>query len=273
MSPERLTLRAPGKLNLFLEVLGKRPDGYHELRTVMVPVSLFDELTLRRRRRGSRVTFDPPLAGPNTVERAVALARRAAGWRGGVQIHVRKRIPLGAGMGGGSADGAMALVGLDRLLRLGLDRSALGALAARIGSDVPFFLAGGPALCAGRGERVTPLKIDRAWRFTIVHPPFACSTAEIYRRLKLARGPRRRVDPFLRSLARGRLRPFNRLEATAFALYPALRRLRRALGPGACMTGSGSALFVPGRPRLRLRPDSAKIHRVRLLRTFDPWDE
>lgn len=250
-----MILRAPAKLNLFLEVLGRRPDGYHELRTVMAPISFYDDVRLRRARR-NRITFDPPVPGRTTVHRALQLLRRRL--RGGVEIHVTKRIPMGAGLGGGSSDGAATLVGLNRLFRLGLDRETLMDLAAKIGSDVPFFLAGGPALCAGRGERVTPLRLPRAMAFDVVMPDLFCSTPEIYRRLRL-RGPRRRVDDFLRSLAVGRPRFFNRLEAPAFALYPKLARLRRALGPDARMTGSGAALFrtagrrrVPGSWRVRV---------------------
>lgn len=249
-----MLLRAPAKLNLFLEVLGKRPDGYHELRTVMVPISLYDDVQLRRART-TRIEFDPPVPGRTTVHRALSLVR--ARFRGGVEIRVTKRIPMGAGLGGGSSDGAATLVGLNRLFRLGLDRDTLFDLAARIGSDVPFFLAGGPALCAGRGERVTPLRLPRPMRFDVLMPDCFCSTPEIYRRLRL-RGPHRRVDEFLLSLADGRPRFFNRLEEPAFALYPKLARLRRALGPDARMTGSGAALFrtagrrrVPGAWRVR----------------------
>jgi 4-diphosphocytidyl-2-C-methyl-D-erythritol kinase len=269
-----LVLPAPAKLNLFLEVLGRRPDGYHELRTVMAPVSLFDRLEIRAARAGTRVTFDPPLPpGPDTVTRAVAELRRAAGWRGGVRLHVAKRIPLGAGLGGGSADGAAALVGVNRLMKLGLDRARLAELAARVGSDVPFFLAGGPALCAGRGERVTPLTIRWPSRFLLAMPPCSISTAELYRRLgpELS-GPRRPVERFLADLAARRWRPFNRLEAPAFRLQPAVRRLRRALGPGALMTGSGAACFAPAPRPLSRRPESVRLWRVRLLRSIPGWD-
>ena len=251
-----MLLRAPAKLNLFLEVLGKRPDGYHEIRTVMVPVSLYDDVRLRRAKR-TRITFDPPVPGRTTVHRALDLVRRRTRFRGGVEIHVTKRIPMGAGLGGGSSDGAATLIGLNRLLRLRLDRDTLFALAARVGSDVPFFLAGGPALCAGRGERVTPLRLPRAMTFDVVMPDLFCSTPEIYRRLRL-RGSPRRVDEFLLGLAAGKPRFFNRLEGPAFKLYPKLARLRRALGGDARMTGSGAALFrtarrtrVPGAWRVR----------------------
>lgn len=270
-----LTLRAPAKLNLFLEVMGKRPDGFHELRTVMVPISLFDDVRFRRIRSGTRVTFDPPRRGATTVGRAVALIRRRTGWRGGVWIHVTKRIPEGSGLGGGSADGAAVLVGLNRMARLGLAREELSALAARIGSDVPFFLARGPALCAGRGVRVTPLKLERSLRFMVVKPHVSISTADVYGRLRPTRGPRRPVDAFLRALAGGRIEGalFNRLEGPAFALYPPLRRLRRSLGRGALMTGSGSAIFALKERTLRPRFNSARIWNVTLLKNGPGWDE
>src|SRR6185436_5917586 len=148
MAPRSVQLRCPAKLNLFLEVLRRRPDGYHELSTVMVPISLFDTLTVREAKKFSLEVDGPPLPGTNTVEkayRAVAKRRKIPG----VRATLAKGIPAGSGMGGGSSDAAAMIEALDRLFDLGLDRHEV---AAEIGSDVNFFLERGPALCTGRGE-------------------------------------------------------------------------------------------------------------------------
>lgn len=244
-----VTLRCPAKLNLFLEILGKRPDGYHELSTVMAPVSLYDTLTLRESKTFALEVDGPPLPGTNTVEkayRAVAKRRKIPG----VTARLVKGIPAGSGMGGGSSDAAAMIEGLDRLFDLGLDRHAV---AAEIGSDVNFFLERGPALCTGRGEKVAPIKAGPELHAVILWPGFSLSTAAVYGRVRefLTPTPRPVID-FLNSFAREGPRGleaelFNRLEDAAFALHPELEALRRRLAGllpnGARMTGSGSALY------------------------------
>ena len=245
----RIRLECPAKLNLFLEILGRRPDGYHDLSTVMVPIDLCDTLEVSEG-RGFRLEVEgPPLPGTNTVEkayRAVARRRRIPGAR----ARLRKGIPAGSGMGGGSSDGAAMIEALDRLYDLGLDRHEV---AAEIGSDVNFFLERGPALCTGRGERVAPIATRARIHAVVVWPGFPLSTARVYRRARqFLTSPRRDVIDFLNKLDRGdseALAPamFNRLEAAAFDLHPGLARARRRLEKlpvaGARMTGSGSALF------------------------------
>src|SRR6185295_11390869 len=152
MPPRLVRLRCPAKLNLFLEVLGRRPDGYHELSTVMAPVGIYDTLTVREARRFTLEVDGPPLPGTNTVEkafRAVQKRRKIPGAR----VTLVKGIPAGSGTGGGSSDAAGMIEALDALYDLGLDRHEV---AAEIGSDVNFFLERGPALCTGRGEKVAP---------------------------------------------------------------------------------------------------------------------
>jgi 4-diphosphocytidyl-2-C-methyl-D-erythritol kinase len=245
----KVTLRCPAKLNLFLEVLGQRPDGYHELSTVMAPVALYDTLTLTEAKRFTLEVDGPPLPGTNTVEKAwsaVAKRRKIPG----VRAQLVKGVPAGSGMGGGSSDAAAMIEGLDRLFDLGLDRHEV---AAEIGSDVNFFLERGPALCTGRGEKVAPVASGPELHAVILWPGFSLSTAAVYRRVRefLTRTPRVVID-FLNSFARegpGGLEAvqFNRLESAAFALHPelgALRaRLTEMLPNGARMTGSGSALY------------------------------
>jgi len=244
-----VTLRCPAKLNLFLEVLGKRPDGYHELSTVMAPVALYDTLTLTPAKRFTLEVDGPPLPGTNTVEKAwhaVAKRRKIPG----VRARLVKGVPAGSGMGGGSSDAAAMIEGLDRLFDLGLDRHEV---AAEIGSDVNFFLERGAALCTGRGEKVAPIASGPELHAVILWPGFSLSTAAVYRRVRefLTRTPNLVID-FLNSFARegpGGLEAvlFNRLESAAFALHPELAALRARLAEvlpnGARMTGSGSALY------------------------------
>ncbi len=242
-------IRCPAKLNLFLEVLGRRPDGYHELSTVMAPVELFDTLTVREAKGFVLEVDGPPLPGTNTVEkayRAVAKRRKIPG----VRARLVKGIPAGSGMGGGSSDAAAMIEALDELFDLGLDRHEV---AAEIGSDVNFFLERGPALCTGRGEKVAPIASGPELHAVIYWPGFSLSTAAVYSRVRefLTRTPRIVID-FLNSFGREgpeKLRRvlFNRLEDAAFALHPELAALRarmeELLPYGARMTGSGSALY------------------------------
>jgi 4-diphosphocytidyl-2-C-methyl-D-erythritol kinase len=230
-------LPCPAKLNLFLEVLGRRPDGYHDIATVMVPVDLCDTLEVREARRFSLEVEGARLPGLNTVEkawRAVAKRKRIPA----VRARLVKRIPAGSGLGGGSSDGAAMIETLDVLFDLGLDRHEV---AAEIGSDVNFFLERGPALCTGRGEITLPLASLPPLHAVIVWPGFSLSTASVYARVLPVPPPRSALE-FLDSFA-----PlFNRLETAAFALHPELaaiwKRLRKYL-PEARMTGSGSALY------------------------------
>jgi len=244
-----VTLRCPAKLNLFLEIHGRRPDGYHELSTVMVPVGIYDTLTLTPAKKFTLEVDGPPLPGMNTVEkayRAVAARRKIPG----VRARLVKGVPAGSGMGGGSSDAAAMIEGLDRLFDLGLDRHEI---AAGIGSDVNFFLERGPALCTGRGEKVAPIASGPELHAVILWPGFALSTAAVYGKVRqfLTKSPRLVID-FLNSFG-GEGPPglrkvlFNRLESAAFALHPELDALRRRLAEllphGARMTGSGSALY------------------------------
>jgi 4-diphosphocytidyl-2-C-methyl-D-erythritol kinase len=206
--PERraeLTLPAPAKVNLYLELLGRRADGYHELLTVMQTVDLCDEVTVALRPRAPdcpagqpdvRLRLRTPAAGVppgpgNLAVRAALslLARAGAAGDVGVDLALAKRIPAGGGLGGGSSDAAAVLVALNRLLGEPVDAPALHALAAGLGSDVPFFLVGGTALCTGRGERVRPLAPPRPFGLTLLLPPFPTSTAAVYAALQQAPPP------------------------------------------------------------------------------------
>jgi 4-diphosphocytidyl-2-C-methyl-D-erythritol kinase len=250
-------VQAFAKINLSLRVLGTRADGYHELRTIFQSIALHDTLTIRRLRGGAlRVTCnDPrvPIDRVNLVWRAAEAAWKAGGHRGaprGVHIDLAKRIPLEAGLGGGSSDAAATLRALARLWRV--DPARVPRIAADLGADVPYFLEGGTALGLERGDVVYPLvDYPHAW-VVLVLPPFGVSTANAYAwfdqdRRGLA-SSRKKGSPFSGPLAKKGYGPFfNDLEACVARRHSEIARivsaLRRAGASHAAMSGSGSAVF------------------------------
>lgn len=253
---------APAKLNLFLEILGRRPDGYHELETLMVAVDLYDTLTFADDPSGQIVLTcdDPglPAGRDNLVVKAAELLKEASGCSRGASITLEKQIPVRAGLGGGSSDAAAALVGLDRLWGLQTPGAELDALAGALGSDVAFFLHGPAAVGRGRGERVESVGLDRRLDFVLVIPPIGVSTADVYQNLEREQTPPERprpIGPVLEALAHGGPADlggclYNRLQPTAERLRPELSRVRDALAElcpsplgGCLMSGSGSAYF------------------------------
>ena len=256
MAEPALTLRAHAKVNLDLRVLGLLPDGYHEVRTVLQSLRLHDTLTFTRCPGPFRIDCDDPAVPTdehNLIWRAadalrqIAAPRRAA--LADLQVRVVKRIPARAGLGGGSADAAVTLLALTRLWRLELDLVDLARVASRLGADVPFFLAGGTALGAGRGDDVSPLAEPPPTSVVVITPPFGVSTPDAYRWFDLDGRPRptrvvRRAIPDWPAWA-AELR--NDLEAPVVRRHPAIGRMVRALtalGAGhAAMSGSGSAVF------------------------------
>jgi 4-diphosphocytidyl-2-C-methyl-D-erythritol kinase len=266
-SEVELVVEAPAKLNLFFEVLGKRADGYHEIETLMCPIGIYDTLYFREgpgeqlELRCQRVQGaggptghkgeELPEGPENLVLRAVELLRQQAGVKRGATLRLVKRIPIAAGLGGGSSDAAAALVAANEAWGLGHSRQELARLAARLGSDVPFFLAGGAAICCGRGEQIAQLPVATGLSFVVVYPPEGLSTAAVYARCQPARRPRRLaglVDAlFSGDVGRtGRLL-FNRLRPAAEALSPWIARLQRQLAKEDClgheMSGSGTCCF------------------------------
>jgi 4-diphosphocytidyl-2-C-methyl-D-erythritol kinase len=279
---------APAKVNLYLEVLAKRADGYHEIATLMVAVSLYDSLAFKEEASGEiRLHCDSaelPTGPDNLVVRAAALLKERTGCSRGACIGLSKRIPLAAGLAGGSSDAAATLTGLNRLWRLGLTTPELMRLASKLGSDVAFFFATPAAWCTGRGEQVAPLSLGRPLWFVLACPPFGLSTAEVYRGVVVPDHPRPGAE-LRQSVADGNVedigrRLFNRLQPVALGLCPALaEELARLaeLGPaGQAMSGSGTSLFALCRdPRearriageLRARPNEGMNPRVFIVRT------
>jgi 4-diphosphocytidyl-2-C-methyl-D-erythritol kinase len=253
-----IALRAPAKINLCLRVLGRRPDGYHDLESVFQMVGLYDAVALRPRRSGIVVTVDgaslPTGPGNLAYEAAAALAREAGGSRG-VAIHLAKRIPLGAGLGGGSSDAATVLMGLNRLWKLDWSRARLADLGAALGSDVPFFFFGPTAWVTGRGERVLPapaLRPSQAgpvlpWA-VLVNPGFAVSTKRIFEALGLTNdGEADRMPRFPEVPPAAPWSIPNDLERVTAATYPVVEEMKtRLLKAGASvarMSGSGATVF------------------------------
>lgn len=254
-----MRIRTPAKVNLYLRVLGRRKDGYHLVDTVMVPVSLYDELEIRRPRSGQageghlRVFCDHPLVPSgrrNLVYQAASLLLREKQVQFPVHIRIRKRIPVGAGLGGGSSDAAATLLGLNRLFRLGCTRAELSALAATLGADVPFFIYRRPARARGIGERLRPLASIAPLWIVILYPGFPLSTRWVYQNLpfKLTKHIENTSINFSwkdpRELTRGLV---NDLEKVAICRYPRIGFLKQRLieegAFGALMSGSGSSVF------------------------------
>ena len=277
-----MTIAAYAKVNFTLEVLGVRPDGYHDLRSVVVPVSLADEVvlepadgvTLAVRGDGGRGAEKDNLA-----VRAVRLMQRVSGRKDGVAITLEKRIPVGGGLGGGSADAAAVLNGLNEMWGLGIPRRDLASLGAEIGSDVPALVLGGAVLMEGRGERVAPLfplpSSLVTFHLVLANPGIFCSTPEIFKafdaplpnrpeifyniRLAMQSGDGAAVSRALQ----------NDLAATAMRLHPEIGAVRRRLETAGClgasMSGSGATVFGVAR-------DAAEAGRIaRTLEAVGLW--
>jgi 4-diphosphocytidyl-2-C-methyl-D-erythritol kinase len=264
-------LRAAAKVNLTLEVLGKRADGYHEIATVMQAIDLSDRITLDDADDlGLRCdSAAVPTDKGNLAWRAAAALRDAAGTESGVRITLDKRIPVAAGLGGGSSDAAGVLLGLNRLWRLQWPLERLDEVAATLGSDVPFFLRGGAALASGRGEKVEPLK-GRSMALVLVNPRFPSSTAEMYGRLTPAMysdgaATRTLAGGLGRSAARIAGTLYNGMEAAAAAVFPQIVQMRAALmaagALGALMSGSGPTVFGVARSYEQARQIRARVAR------------
>jgi 4-diphosphocytidyl-2-C-methyl-D-erythritol kinase len=257
------------KVNLLLNILGKRADGFHELETVMHPVPLSDHLSFERKGASLQLSCsDPrlPVDSKNLIFQAASHFAKAAGLptSEGVRIHLQKNVPMAAGLGGGSANAAVTLLALNELFGGPLPSRKLGELAASLGSDVPFFLQSGPALATGRGEIIQSLNAFPAMHgicFVLVHPGFGISTPWAYQ--QLANFPtavngspgraQRLIDLLQTSLAAAGKEFYNSLEAPALRKYPLLALFQeffRENGADATlMSGSGSATFalIPSR--------------------------
>ncbi len=263
-----LEKNSPCKVNLLLNILGKRPDGFHELETIMQPVNLCDRLAFTRGGSGITLTCSEPTLptdASNLVYRAAAAFLAQAKIADGVTIHLEKKIPMAAGLGGGSGNAATTLLALNELFGSPLTLAQLDAIAASLGSDIPFFLQDKPALAVGRGEKVTSLAPFAALRgaaFLLIHPGFGIATAWAYKELArfpaALNGDRGRAEKLVSLLNTADLAVagtefYNSLEAPALDKYPLLalyQEFLRANGAAAAlMSGSGSTTFAIARSK------------------------
>jgi 4-diphosphocytidyl-2-C-methyl-D-erythritol kinase len=258
----QVELNSPCKVNLILNILGKRPDGFHELETVMQPVPIFDRLSFEK--GGSDVALtcnnpELPTDSGNLVFRAAELFRETAKIKDGVRIHLEKRIPLAAGLGGGSGNAAITLVGLNEIFGSPFSPADLDSLARLLGSDVPFFLQDRPALGVGRGEQVKSLEPFPALRgksLILIHPGFGVSTAWAYKNLPkypaasngTAGRAARLAANLSTSLAAAAPDFYNSLEAPVLEKFPLLAIFQEFLRVNGAsvvlMSGSGSTTFA-----------------------------
>jgi 4-diphosphocytidyl-2-C-methyl-D-erythritol kinase len=282
-SGSSIEVRAPAKLNLFLEILARRADGYHEIETLMVGVDIFDTLTFSpcdgsdlrldcrwvsgqqarqvAQRRESAYTphsslGELPQGNDNLVLQALERLRLRAAVQFGAWISLRKRIPSAAGLGGASSDAAAVLVAANAAWNLGWSHEQLSAVAAELGSDIPFFLGVGSrgnfaAICRGRGERIEPLQGIPKMYFVVVRPPVGLSTAGVYRNCRIVERPKR-LQTLLAAACRGDVAAVgrnltNRLQDAAECLSPWIERMRREFSRFDClghqMSGSGTSYF------------------------------
>lgn len=249
-------LKSPAKINWFLQVLGKREDGYHDIKSVMQGISLYDELALDH---ADSIEVETDLEVPmedNIVYKAASLLRKHTACRKGAKISLKKNIPVGAGLGGGSSNAAYTLSGLNMLWGLGLSKKELISIGGEIGSDVPFFLGGPAALVEGKGEKIEPLKITASIALLLVKPRISVSTAWAYSAYDLL-GEKLTNKPFdiklfcralnERDFASIGFMLYNDLEDVVTSRYPVIREIKHGLlNTGAvisAMSGSGSVVF------------------------------
>lgn len=280
--------KAPAKINLSLDVIGRRDDGYHELETVMTTIDLADRIELSKA-AGPAIRVESsspfiPTDSDNLVYKAAALLQKRCGVTEGVSIYIEKKIPVAAGLAGGSSDAAAALRGLNRLWRLGLSADELSELGAEIGSDVPFCLYGGTALVTGRGEKVTPLRTPPPCWVVLAKPPISVSTKEVFQSLSLADITRRpKTAEMVEAIEQHHYKTMcrltrNVLEQVTMKLYPEValyKQMTARFGADAVlMCGSGPTVFAlmrqeSGVKRLvnALRGFCREVYAVRLLGT------
>jgi len=245
---------SPAKINLHLEVLEKRSDGYHEIQTLLQRVDLSDEMEIHPGGRGIRLIPEGETVPPgmeNLACRAAWIFCRETGIREDLEIRIRKRIPVAAGLGGGSSNAAAVLAALNALFRTGMDSGTLMGLGARLGADIPFFIFQKPALARGKGERLSAVGMPEGLGFLLLVPPFRISTPWSYETFDRLTGGKRKTGTPLRAsystLADLLAVLKNDLEIPALSRYPEIGRMKDVLlrqgARGVLMSGSGPVTF------------------------------
>ena len=280
--------KAPAKINLSLDVLRKREDGYHEVEMIMTMVDLADRLEMEELPRDTIIISSQagyiPLDEKNLAFQAAKLIKERYGVKKGVYIHLDKRIPVSAGLAGGSTDAAATLRGLNRLWDLRIPLGELRGLGEELGSDVPFCVTGGTAVARGRGEKLTPIGSPPPCWVVLVKPPINVSTADVYGRFRVDRIERRpRTEDLLRAIDEGNFAAMcdalgNVLEDVTIPMHPEVRYIKESMlrlgADGALMSGSGPTVFALVQKESRLariynglRGFCREVHVVRLLST------
>lgn len=246
-----LRLKSPAKLNLRLEILRRREDGYHELRTVLQKISLNDTLSISlKNEKGISITTnhpDLPLGKRNLVYRAAQMILKESEYKGGLRIDIRKVIPLGAGLGGGSSNAATTLKALNQILEIGLPTKELMKMGLDIGADVPFFLLEGAAVATGIGERLKKIELPDLW-YVLINPNFEVSTRWAYQNFVLTkRHFHFNLQGFVKTPEEISRVLWNDLEGVVSHKYPQIEGMKKMLlsagALGALMTGSGPTVF------------------------------
>lgn len=250
-----MKIQAPAKINIYLEVVNRRKDGYHNIESIMQTVSLFDRITINP--AAEKLTLkcnikDLPVDQSNLALKAAILLKNELKIKNGADIYLEKSIPMGAGLGGGSSDAAAVLKGLLHVWRQKLSNEKLLEIAEKLGSDVPFFLFGGTAIARGKGEKLEKLtKIQNA-NILLVNPGFGVATKTVYKNLQFPLTKKQKINRIL-GLFKGSgpqaqwgNAMFNRLEDVVLPMYPDIRRIKdifKSHGCSCLMSGSGSTVF------------------------------
>ena len=252
---DNITIQAPAKINLYLDVFGKRPDGYHDLKMIMQAISLYDEINISKIESGIQVDCNyqyVPTGEKNIAYKAASLMLEKFNIKLGVNIRIKKQIPVAAGLAGGSSDAGAVMKGITELFKLDIDVLSLAALGREIGADVPFCIMGGTAIAEGVGEKLTTLKPFSKVPIVLVKPNFGVSTAYVFK--KYIQFNTERPDPkaLIEALAekdayKAGKKLYNALEMVTAEEYPVIREIKSSLNSygavGSLMSGSGPSVF------------------------------
>jgi len=253
-----MILKAPAKINLYLEIINKRPDGYHNIESIMHTVSLFDilEFTLTSDSEIELSCSDKslPVDSTNLVYKTAKKMQEKYGVNRGIKIHLTKNIPMGAGLGGGSSDSAAVIKALNRIWNINASKEELESFAKKIGADVPFFLTGGTAKIEGIGEKVTKIPSDVHLHAVLVKPDFGVSTVLAYSKIKFPLTNQRKIHKITDVLTKSSFTSeaakdllFNRFEEFVFPEFPEIEKIKTMLQSFGCaslMSGSGATVFA-----------------------------
>jgi 4-diphosphocytidyl-2-C-methyl-D-erythritol kinase len=275
----KLHLFSPAKINLFLRIVSKGDDGYHQLSSIFQTISLGDDLTAEFNENKDLLTCSNsclPIDHSNLIMKAAELFLRKTGINQHFKFHLTKRIPVEAGLGGGSSNAATALWACNQLTNAHIPQDVLKEWGAMIGSDVPFFFSEGTAYCSGRGEHVYPLPPFANRPLWIIKPKLGLSTPEVYRRLNFSGVVSKEiVQSEWNEFLTGNIACFNDLEKPAFEIFPELSQIKKFLlekgFETVLMSGSGSAFFCLGNQEISALPNTDMFRAHYLNRSLKNW--